>query len=222
VLDLETLALQEDYRLGPQATLRLYPVPAALGSTRTFLGIAAGASYAQALGDGLARLAVDSVTEIQTEGGSIENGSIRAALRLASPRSSLGRVVVDAVLLERYANQLNSLNSLGGDGRLRGYPSQFFVASDVLSVNVEGRSRPVQLFRSVQLGGVVFYDAGDAFDRFGDLHLQQSVGLGARILFPQLDRVVFRADLGFPVTRPLPAGVAPVGFFVTFGQAFSP
>jgi hypothetical protein len=44
------------------------------------------------------------------------------------------------------------------------------------------------------------------------------------MLFPQLDRVVFRADLGFPVgtIAPLPSGVpvSPVSFFFTFQQAF--
>lgn len=222
VLDLETLALQEDYRLGPQASLRLYPVLRALGSTRTLFGISAGVSYLLAVGDGLARAAVDSTTEVQTANGSVEDGSVRTSLRLASPRSALGRIVIDAVLLERYANRLNRLSTVGGDSRLRGYPSQFLVGSDLLTVNAECRSRPLELFHSVQLGGVLFYDAADAFDRFGDVRLRHSVGLGARVLFPQLDRVVFRADVGFPLGRPLPAGVSPVGFFVTFGQAFSP
>jgi hypothetical protein len=48
------------------------------------------------------------------------------------------------------------------------------------------------------------------------------VGTGLRVLFPEFDRVVFRADLGFPVGagRDLP-GVTPVSFFLSLGQAFT-
>jgi hypothetical protein len=48
------------------------------------------------------------------------------------------------------------------------------------------------------------------------------VGFGLRALLPQLDRLVFRADIGFPVERPLDHGapIPPLGFLVTFGQAF--
>jgi hypothetical protein len=154
--------------------------------------------------------------------GEVRDGSIRTAVRLASPRSRAGRIVADAALLDRYANYLNRLSYLGGDSRLRGYPSQYLVGSRLLTANVEYRSRAWQLLESVQLGGVLSYDTGDAFDRWKDLDFRQAAGFGARVLFPQLDRIVFRADVGFPLARQLPQGVPPVNFFVTFGQAFSP
>jgi hypothetical protein len=221
VIDLETLALQEDHRLGPEAYLRLYPVLRALGSTRDLLGVSAGASGTLALGDGLARAGLESITEVRTDGSGASDGSILATVRLASPRWPLGRAVVDGVLLDRWANTQNHLSALGGDGRLRGWPSQYLLGRNALGLNAELRARPRQLLSSLQLGGVLFYDAGDAFDGWRSLHLRQAVGVGARVLFPQLDRVVFRVDVGFPLARPLPAGVAPLGFFVTFGQAFS-
>jgi hypothetical protein len=220
VLDLDTLALQEDYRLGPQARFRFYAVPRALGSSLGLLGFLAGGSYAVALRDGLASVSVDSTTEVATDTGAISQGTVSAALRLASPRMPLGRIVVDAVVVNRYEDQLNVLSSVGGDARLRGFPSQYRVGPRMLSANVEYRSRPWQILDSLQLGGVVFYDAGDAFDSWHDLQILQSAGLGARALFPQLDRIVFRLDVGFPLTRPLPPGVSPMSFVVTFGQAF--
>ncbi len=222
ILDLESLALQEDYRLGPQGYLLVYPVLAALGSSRSFVGLSAGLAYTGALADGLARGSVDSTTEVETDTGNVKDGSLRTGVRVASPRFRAGRVVLDAVLQNRYANRLNRLSYLGGDSRLRGYPSQYFVGSNLLGVNAEYRSRPWQFLDSLQLGGVLFYDAGDAFDRWKDLRLRQAAGFGARVLFPQLDRIVFRADVGFPLARTLPPGVSPVSFFVTFGQAFSP
>jgi hypothetical protein len=216
VIDLDTLALQEDYRLGPQASLRLQPIFTALGSSRTLLSISAALTYTRALGDGLARLQLDSANDVETAGGRLSDGSVRAALRIATPRAALGRLVLDAVVLDRYANYLNRLNSLGGDSRLRGYATREFVGGNVVTASLEARSRPVQLFQSIQLGGVLFYDVGDAFDRWADLRLKHSVGLGARTLFPQLDRVVFRVDVGFPLLRT--PGSSPVSFFATFGQ----
>ena len=221
VLDLETLALQEDYRLGPEGYLRVYPILRSLGSTRDVLGASAGASHTLSVHDGLVRVGVEAITEVETGSREVSDGSVQATLRAASPRFRYGRVVLDAALLDRYANHLNRVNFLGGDSRLRGYPSEILVGSSVLTVNAELRSRPLQLFDSVQIGGVVFYDAGDAFFRWRDLEIQHGVGVGARILFPQLDRLVFRADLGFPLTRSIPGGVQPVTFYVTFGQAFS-
>jgi hypothetical protein len=217
VINLETLALQEDYRLGPQATLQLYPVLAALGSTRTFLGISATAVYTLAFGDGLARLRLESVTEIETGSGRVSDGSVRASARLASPRLDVGRLVLDAVILDRYANHLNRFSALGGDSRLRGYATRELVGARFVSANAEYRSRPLQLFDSIQLGAVLFYDVGDAFDRWAELRLKHSVGFGARWLFPQLDRVVFRVDVGFPLVRT--PGSSPVSFYATFGQA---
>jgi hypothetical protein len=74
---------------------------------------------------------------------------------------------------------------------------------------------------SCQLGGAVFYDVGDAMNGLGSLDPKQSAGLGFRALFPQLDRVVFRGDLGFPLQKGgLPPGVQAASFFVSFLQAF--
>lgn len=222
VLDLETLALQEEYRLGPQGHLQVYPVLRLMGASRTYIGIAAGSSYAGSWNDGLARVSIDTSTEIDANSGNVEDGSVRTSLRVASPRLHVGRIVLDAAFVERYANARNLLSYLGGDTRLRGYPSQYFVGADFAGLNLEYRSRPWQVLGSLQLGGVAFYDVGDAFDGWRNLRLWQSAGIGARSLFPQLDRTVFRVDVGFPLSRPLPQGVSRAAVYATFGQAFSP
>src|SRR5262249_34832473 len=113
----------------------------------------------------------------------------------------------------------NRYSYLGGDGRLRGYPSNYFVGKDLVVYNLEYRSPPVELL-SCQLGGAAFYDAGHAADDFRTLRLRHSVGLGLRALFPQLERIVFRADLGFPLQPGLDPGVARYALSVTFEQAF--
>ena len=45
------------------------------------------------------------------------------------------------------------------------------------------------------------------------------MGTGLRILFPQLDRLVFRVDVGVPIAPAgLPAGAAQYQYFIAFGQ----
>src|SRR5262249_28280527 len=141
--------------------------------------------------------------------------------RIVTPRFGIGRLVLDAHLLSRYRNYLNDKSLLGGDTRLRGYPTQAFLGKDVVSGNLEFRSRPLELL-TVQFGAVAFMHVGDAFDGFADMKLKQSVGGGLRVVFPQLDRLVMRIDWGIPVTR---GYVEPDSFpgelIWTFRQAFS-
>jgi hypothetical protein len=222
VLDFESLGLQEDFRLGHDLYVKVYPVTTALGSSRSFLGVFAGAQYTVPLGDGLARAVVESTTETTLKSGpqGLPDASIEAALRLVTPRFAAGRVVFDARVLDRYRNFLNQNVFLGGDSRLRGYPTNYAVGPSVVNYNLEYRTRPVEIL-SCQLGGAVFYDVGDAFDGFANMRLKHAAGAGFRVLFPQFDRVVFRGDLGFPVEpHGRPPGVKPYAFFVSFAQAF--
>jgi hypothetical protein len=218
VLDFETLGLQEDFRLGHDAYLRVYPITEALGSTRTFLGTYAALQYTIPLGDGLVRAGVESTME--AEAGQLSDAWLSVDLRLVTPRLGFGRLVFDAGGLNRYRNYANRQSYLGGDGRLRGYPSSYFVGKDVIAYNLEFRSRPVEIF-SCQLGGAAFYDVGHAANGWDQLRPRQAVGFGFRVLFPQLDRVVFRGDIGFPLGRPLDPGVPPYTASIAFEQAFA-
>ena len=60
--------------------------------------------------------------------------------------------------------------------------------------------------------------------RSGEPYVVHPVGVGLRALFPWLDRTVFRADIGFPLYRPLDpttgAPIAPYSFLISFTQAF--
>ncbi|MBI5531204.1 MAG: hypothetical protein HY898_00710 [Deltaproteobacteria bacterium] len=225
VLDFETLALQEDFRLGHDLYARVYPSPKAFGSTRNVLGAYGGAQYTWALGDGITRIGLESTAAYEfadrPEGReAVTDAAVEATGRIVTPRLGFGRLVVDALVRNRYRNYLNQITFLGGEGRLRGYPTRSFYGKDQVSYNFEYRSRPVQIL-SCQLGATLFYDVGDSFDGFTNMVLKSSVGAGLRALFPQLDRAVFRVDLGFPVTR----GYIPQGFpgqvYVSFHQAFA-
>ncbi|PIE05448.1 MAG: hypothetical protein CSA75_04700, partial [Sorangium cellulosum] len=208
VLDFETLGLQEDYRLGHQILLKVYPAFARLGSTRNLFGVFAAAQYTVPFIDGLARVGVESVTEMDADG--LSDASIKGNWRVITPRLGFGRLLVDSIVLRRYRNSLNQNSYLGGNTRLRGYPSSFFVGENTAATNIEFRSRPIEIF-SMQFGGTLFYDVGTAFDENEPFDINQSVGLGTRSLFPQLDRVVFRVDVGFPLDSDgLASGVSPM------------
>jgi hypothetical protein len=220
ILDFQTLGLQEDYRLGHDIYVRVYPILRALGSSRDVLGLYGGASYTFPLGDGIIRGVVESTTEAQTT--DISDGSLSGGVEIVTPRLGFGRLVYDGQALYRYRNYLNQSTYLGGDTRLRGYPSNFFVGDNEIVSNLEFRTRPIELVHTMELGAALFYDVGDAAFGWQNLRMNQSVGLGLRALFPQLDREVFRVDFGFPVGQGanLP-GVAPWSFFVAFQQAFT-
>lgn len=224
-LDINTLALQEDYRLGHTFTASVYPVRKALGSTRDFIGVSASGGYGVALGDGLAAASVSTFAEQQDD--VLADASVSGGLTVVTPRLGVGRVVMNTSFVNRYRNYLRARTTTGGDDRLRGYPSNFFFGKDAVFYNIEFRSTSVEILKCA-LGGVVFYDAGDAAQGFDMLHAKQSVGFGVRALFPQVNRLVFRADLAFPLKRGpfpetgIPTPVDPVGFFFSFGQAFGP
>ncbi len=220
VTDLESLALQEDVRMGHIADVKLYPVLNESSSHAPFMGVFAEAGYTFPIRDGIVRLDVQTQTETTFAGANVIQGVVDADAYFASPRTPIGRVFVAARLVDRYRNYLNSVSYLGADTRLRGYPSSYFVGQNMFAANLEYRSRPVELWK-VQLAGVAFYDVGQAFDDWSSFHPVHDVGFGARVLFPTFDRIVFRADLGFPISAtPLPSSVGPATIFVTFGQAF--
>lgn len=219
LLDVETLGLQEDFLLGPSLYLRFYPLPRFLGSSRDVLGTYGALAYTVRAGDALVRAYGGTTIEVDLGVEAISDASVHGGFRMVSPRLGVGRLIQDATVLYRPENYLNARGSLGGDGRLRGYPSGAFLGKDLVASNLEFRSRAVQLW-TVQLAGVLFYDVGDAFDEFDDLELKQGAGFGLRLVFPQLERAVTRIDWGFPLTPTPATGGIFDGLVVTFRQAF--
>jgi outer membrane protein assembly factor BamA len=225
-LDVSTLSLQEDFRLGHDVSASVYPVRKAFGSTRDLVGVSAHAGYGVALGDGLAAASVSTFAE--NSEGVLTDASVSAGLTAVTPRFlGFGRLVMGTSFVNRYKNYLRSRTITGGDDRLRGYPSNYFFGKDAVFYNIELRTTSVELLKCA-FGAVAFYDVGDAAEGFDMLHAKQSVGVGLRALFPQLNRLVFRTDLAFPLKRGpfpetgIPTQVDPVGFFFSFGQAFGP
>jgi hypothetical protein len=215
LLDVDTLALQEDFRVGHDVTLRLYPASERFGSTRDMLGVFAGAAYTLPLADGIVRAVATTTSEVASRDR--HDIAVTAALRVATPQLGFGRFVYDASLVHRYRNYQNRQSSLGANNRLRGYPADEFRGADALASNLELRTRSIEILSTYSALGL-FYDVADAFHGFENLRPKQGAGLGLRILFPQMNRVVFRADWGFPLgSEEHPA--LPGSLYVSFGQA---
>lgn len=218
--DFETLGLQEDFRLGHDVYLKLYPVLEQLGSSRTFLGAAAGASSSAELGDGHLRVWADSVVEAAPE--QVYDARLAVGARIVSPRFGIGRLITDGYWFQRFENYLNRRTTLGGEGRLRGYPSGAYRGENVIANNVELRSRAAELW-TIQLGATAFYDAAAIWDRGDAARFRQDVGTGLRVVFPQLERTVMRFDWAVPLVLDEEVGVTqvlPGRFVLTFEQAF--
>ncbi|HTA92277.1 MAG TPA: BamA/TamA family outer membrane protein [Polyangiaceae bacterium] len=215
LIEVETLGLQENFSRGYDLLLKVYPASSAVGSTRSLLGSLAEASYTFPLGDGLIRPLVQQSIQYASENR--DDALFESRLHVVSPRFGLGRIVLDGQFEDHFRNYFNTRFLIGGDNRLRGYAVGAFQGANELAASAELRTTSVDIL-SAQVGAAAFYDVGDANDRISHFQLKQDAGLGLRILFPEFDRIVFRADWGFPVSP----GYAtfPGAFFVSFAQAF--
>jgi outer membrane protein assembly factor BamA len=215
----ETLGLQEDFdfRLGPYSILKLYPALKRLGSTRDLFAVQATLGYATSVDTGYFKVEASHAIELSPRRQDTD-AELSLALRFTSPRLGFGRFVYDVRLDDHYRNFLNLPVALDGTNRLRGYRSNSTIGPSWFASNLEFRTRPVQIL-STQWAAVLFHDVGDAFRTFDEIELKQGVGFGLRFLAPQLDRDVFRFDVGFPMPSDAPGGEVTV--IAAFGQAFS-
>ncbi|HYO55678.1 BamA/TamA family outer membrane protein [Archangium sp.] len=195
--DVDSYALSEDFQVGHYLTATARYAPALLASAGNFAEVGLTARYRVRLGDALTSLtAAASVRRILGgEGqGTWTNRRWVAELQQVSPKVLGGRFVVRG-LLDVNIDDLNErVLLLGGDNGLRGARPEAYSGKRMALLNVEYRTPPLILY-TVHLGGVLFYDAGSAFERSpGFVH---SVGVGLRLFFPQFNIAPFRFDFGY-------------------------
>ena len=70
----------------------------------------------------------------------------------------------------------------------------------------------------IHLGAAVFYEGGSVHESLSDYQWRHSVGGGLRLLFPQLNRSVFRFDLAKPLS-PYPDGIYTRPVVLSIGSA---
>jgi hypothetical protein len=218
--DVETLELQESFSLGQQAALRVYPAFRDLGSSRNLLGTASWVAQTWALGNGFLRAVAGSNVEHADLGR--HQASLQGALRVVSPRLHFLRVVLDYAAVTTYENYLNRKVALGGEARPRGYINSAFRGSNGYAGTLELRTSSLDIL-SARVGAVAFYDVAGVGDSLPTAYPNQSLGAGVRVLFPQINRQVFRVDWAVPFTAGpgrRPDRALPGSIYFAFGQAF--
>jgi hypothetical protein len=206
--NIDTYDLPEDATLGPSVAAALDYALEALGSDATFLQPGLSAGYTGDLaGEGFVRVAAGAATRIQ-DGDFIDN-TVSASVRLVTPPAfNAFRVIAVTSASARFEEQANRRFVLGGANGLRGYPINFFSTRQgddnhrSLRANVEVRSLPLRILFS-RAGVLAFWDAGGLSSSYRDLPLYHDVGIGLRLLLPQLQPYVFRLDWAIPLNGPL-------------------
>lgn len=184
-INYDTLGLGEDWRMGHEFYLRLFPSFHPLSSHDVF-GTYASVAYSWPVKDGFFRALVAAHLEFgmlregrayndvdglvsdvsrvtNTRSHAIADADYKAALHFASPDFGVGRLVADVAVRYRPLQTFFGYVGTGGTDRLRGYDRFEFVDKGVVNSNLELRTRPLQVF-SVLGGLALFYDAGGAFD----------------------------------------------------------
>ena len=196
--DLGTFGQSESVRRGPEATFGMSVPLRAFGSSTDSVHFSSGVGYVLADGDGL--LEGSAAAGTRWEDGLVVDQALSFLLRGATPAWLLGRLVAYSSWDGRRRDTSNSAVTLGGDSGLRGYGSSAFLAigGERLRGNLEYRSLPL-VVASVHLGGVLFYDFGSVYTALRSARIHQSVGVGLRVLFPQVNRTPFGIDVGVPL-----------------------
>jgi hypothetical protein len=238
--DLDTFDFREDMRLGPYLSLKAGRAGAWVGSQRDLSIFAASFNLAEAAMGGLQ--SAGGSWEARAAGGEMTDQLVRGRVTLATPvLARLLRVVATGNLGLLYRNTRKRYFAVGGDSGtgdypvgvdkgltsydtglrgyddvLRGYPVGEFAGCGAQFVgHVEARTMALKL-AFLRLGGLLFFDAGDAAADVGRLTLYSDVGFGLRLLIPQLNTYALRFDWAFPL-RPAPGVAAGWPGRMTFG-----
>jgi hypothetical protein len=218
-IEVESLGVQEDFRLGHDVYLEIDSLSRALGSTRSLVSVLGGAMWTSRIGDGLVRASVEGAVDTQSD-YHVSDAMLDAKLGIVSPRTGLGRLIFSGRAIHRPENYLKRTEFLGGDSRLRGYPSSLFYGSELVAMNLELRT-PGYYNLGMAMNGVLFYDSGDAFSDRSKLSLKHSVGAGVRFLLPFFDDIVYRFDFAVPLNRgALPSNAGRFDFLIAVEQAY--
>lgn len=201
--NLVTLGKTENLQVGPRVD-GLVAVPLrAYGASSDGLILHGLLSYVWSQRGGILDGAMEGFARLDT-GRAVDQRFIMR-IRGASPvlPAVLGRFVFRVVWDQRQNDSQRTFVALGGDNGLRGYAAQAFNAfgGKRLLANVEYRSLPWML-ASVHVGAVLFYDAGSVYQQIANVRFHHSAGAGLRVMFPQLNRGVFRVDVGTPLDGP--------------------
>jgi hypothetical protein len=197
-VDLVSFGQSENVQLGPALTWSVTLPLRAFGSSSDAVTFSSAMGYIW--GDGHTLLEANVAASARVEDGDVVDQQASGYVRGATPTWLLGRLVFYGGVEANRRDTDQSQLTLGGDNGLRGYPSGEFrvIGGSRMHWNLEYRTLPL-VIQSVHVGAVAFYDAGSVFTSLAHAELHQALGLGLRVLFPQINRTPFRVDFGVPL-----------------------
>lgn len=193
--DVDSYSLSEDFQMGHRVTAELRYAPPVFASAAHYLEAGLTARYRWHPGDSLTTVsAAGAIRRALGEGGRWTNRHWALEVEEVSPRVLGGRFVARGVVDINIDDLWDRVTLLGGGNGLRGAKPDAYSGKRMVLLNVEYRSAPL-VIRTLHVGGVLFWDAGSAYD--DSPRLVHSVGVGLRLLFPQFNRFPFRLDFGY-------------------------
>lgn len=225
--NIHTFALSEDFRVGPTFAFEARWADEIFELGNRFLALSASFSDVRWVRDALFAFSAAAAGRIQTgvwPGAVLVNQDVSFAARHITPRFGPFRIHLYGSLRIRAHDLFHATLTIGGDSGLRAFPARAFPlsvstgSSARYQVNAELRSVALNLW-SLHVGGVIFYDGGDAPLSLLNPGWHHGAGVGLRILIPQFNREVLRLDLGFPFET-YAGGVWSPRFTAEFSQAF--
>ncbi len=208
--DVDSYSLSEDYQIGHSVVAGVRYAPPAFASAAHYAELGVAGRYRWRWGDSLTTVAAGgAIRRALGEGAGWTNRHWAAEVHQVSPKVLGGRFIARGLVEVNIDDLFDRVSLLGGANGLRGTRQDAYSGKRLLLVNVEYRTAPF-VFHTLHLGGVLFYDAGSAFDRRPKV--VHTVGLGIRFLFPQFNVLPFRVDFGYVLNDAAP----PVGQRFTF------
>lgn len=208
--DVDAYALSEDFQVGHSVLTAVRYAPPAFPGAAHYAELGMALRYRWLWSDALTTVSAGgAIRRALGEEAGWTNRRWAAELHQVSPKVLGGRFVARGLLDVNIDDLFDRVSLLGGANGLRGSGPDAYSGKRLLLVNVEYRTVP-WVFHTLHLGGVLFYDAGSAFERRPSL--VHSVGVGIRFLFPQFNVNVFRLDFGYVLNDTRPA----VGQRITF------
>jgi hypothetical protein len=205
--NVQTLGLTEDFRFGPEALCEVAWANPAFGFAQNSVKLRLALGWRFLFYKNILWLKADVSARYRPDHELIDAGTdwvdqyAEFYLENVAPLPwGLGRAFLRFRYVYTQYSQSRTRLYLGGNNTLRGFLSDYTGGPRLLNFNVEYRSPP-WVFKTLHLGFVVFYDAGDAygFTQDKDFTYHHSLGIGIRGLFPQFDRGVMRLDIGIPL-----------------------
>lgn len=226
--DIESFGVSEDYQMGYSTVASIRWADPAFFSPIRYFELNAAARYRLYQFENLASLSAASSIRLvpgpvdPTSPGRWVNRRFAMELIEITPPVGIGRFALRGLLELNSADLEHRLLLLGGGNGLRGVEPEVLSGPNLILINLEYRTRPL-VFHTFHIGLVLFYDAGSAYGPnsmppYDSPNLTHTIGIGIRAMFPQLNKLPIRIDVGYTLNGQRPSFIGSTS--ASYGQVF--